>query len=127
MASPDTGAVTKLPLGLRQALERGDCVLFLGAGIGCHYKLPDGNLAPNGSELVQELIVHFKLGIPATTDLPRVAQLVEVRNERADLDAYIKKRFANLIPDEHIQWLTTFRWRSIFTTNYDMGLEQATG
>ena len=125
MASPDTGAVTKLPLGLRQALERGDCVLFLGAGIGCHYKLPDGNLAPNGSELVQELIVHFKLGIPATTDLPRVAQLVEVRNERADLDAYIKKRFANLIPDEHIQWLTTFRWRSIFTTNYDMGLEQA--
>lgn len=117
--------MTKLPLGLRQALERGDCVLFLGAGIGSHYKLQNGKPSPNGSELGQELISHFKLGIPATTDLPRVAQLVEVRNERADLDAYIKKTFASLVPDEHIQWLTTFRWRSIFTTNYDMGLEQA--
>jgi SIR2-like domain len=24
-----------------------------------------------------------------------------------------------------VQWLTTFKWRSIFTTNYDMGLERA--
>jgi tetratricopeptide (TPR) repeat protein len=113
-----------LPLGLRQALESGDCVLFLGAGIGSHYTRPDGKPAPDGGQLVEELIRQFKLNIDPT-DLPRVAQLAEIRSSRADLDAVIKKTFANLEPDEHIKWLTTFRWRSIFTTNYDMGLERA--
>jgi hypothetical protein len=114
----------KLPLGLRQALEKGDCVLFVGAGVGGHYTRPNGEPAPDGRALVDELIRHFKLGIDPT-DLPRVAQLTEIRSSRAELDALIKKTFADLEPDEHIKWLTTFRWRSIFTTNYDMGLERA--
>jgi len=98
--------------------------LFLGAGTGYHYKRRDGSIAPDGGKLVEELIAHFKLGI-APTDLPRVAQLVEIRHSRAELEAFVKKTLADLEPDEHIKWLTTFRWRSIFTTNYDMGLERA--
>lgn len=124
MASASPGPVSKLPLGLRQALERGNCVLFLGAGVGCHYTRPDGTSAPDGPKLAQDLIDHFKLGIPVA-DLPRVSQYAELRSSRANLDAFVKKALANLKPDEHIQWLTTFRWRSIFTTNYDMGLECA--
>ena len=125
MATPTGGTVTQLPLGLRQALEKGECVLFLGAGIGGHYRRPNGTLAPNGSQLVEQIINEFKLGIPLDTDLPRVAQLAELRSRREDLDRFIKKSLANLEPDEHIQWLTTFPWRSVFTTNYDMGLERA--
>lgn len=124
MGPNGSSPVTKLPLGLRQALESGDCVLFLGAGIGCHYARPDGRSAPDGRELVEELIRHFNLDI-VPTDLPRVAQLAEIRSSRTELDALIQKTFANLEPDEHIKWLTTFRWRSIFTTNYDTGLERA--
>lgn len=124
MADPAGSTVRKLPLGRLQALERGDCVLFLGAGIGSHYTLNGGKPAPDGQQLASELIDHFKLGIDPT-DLQRVAQLVEIRKSRADLDSFIKKRFANLEPDEHIGWLTTFRWRAIYTTNYDMGLERA--
>jgi hypothetical protein len=112
--------VPRLPLGLRQALERGNCVLFLGAGIGCHYKRPDGTPAPDGAKLAQDLIAAFKFGIP-TTDLPRVAQYAEIKESRANLDAFVRRSLANLEPDEHIQWLTTYRWRSIFTTNCDMG------
>jgi len=125
LASTDGGTAAKLPLGLRQALERGDCVLFLGAGIGEHYARPDGKPAPDGKALVTDLIHQFKLGIDPT-DLPRVAQLAEVRSSsRRELDSFIKKTFDNLEPDEHIRWLTSFRWRAIFTTNYDMGLERA--
>ena len=38
-----------LPLGLRQALESGDCVLFVGAGVGTHFKNSDGSQAPDGA------------------------------------------------------------------------------
>ena len=69
MATSPSSSVTSLPLGLRQALERGDCVLFLGAGIGGHYTRPDGSPAPDGAKLVSELISHFKLGIDPKTDL----------------------------------------------------------
>ncbi|MHB8304199.1 MAG: P-loop NTPase [Acidobacteriaceae bacterium] len=124
MASASTGPVTRLPLGLRQALERGSCVLFLGAGISSHYTRPDGTPAPDGAKLAEDLIATFKLGIPVT-DLPRVAQYAEIKTSRASLDSFVRRSLANLAPDEHIQWLTTFRWRSIFTTNYDMGLERA--
>jgi len=124
LASASTGPVTRLPLGLRQALERGNCVLFLGAGVGCHYTRPDGSPAPDGTKLAEDLIAHFKLGIPIR-DLPIVSQYTELKSTRANLDSFVRKALANLEPDEHIQWLTTFRWRSIFTTNYDMGLERA--
>lgn len=124
MAAASTGPVTSLPLGLRQGLERGSCVLFLGAGIGYHYRRPDGTTAPDGKKLAEDLIARFKLGISAT-DLPRVAQYAELKSSRADVDTFIKKSLANLEPDDHVRWLTTFRWRSIFTTNYDMGLERA--
>ncbi len=105
-------------------MERGSCVLFLGAGIGGHYKRPDGTPAPDGAKLSEDLIAHFKLGITAT-DLPRVSQYAEVKNSRAALDAFVRNALDKLEPDEHVQWLTTFRWRSVFTTNYDMGLERA--
>jgi tetratricopeptide (TPR) repeat protein len=125
LASANAGPTTKLPLGLRQALESGDCVLFLGAGIGGHYTRPDGKPAPDAKGLVEDLIQHFKLGIPPT-DLARVASLVEIREkDRAKLDDFVTKSLQKLEPNEHVKWLTSFRWRAIYTTNYDMGLERA--
>jgi hypothetical protein len=114
-----------MPMGLRQAIEKGECVLFLGAGVGAHYKDQEGKPLPDAQSLANELVAYFhKLNIPKG-DLPRVAQLVELRSSRAELDTFIKRRFANIQPDEHIKWLTTFHWQSIYTTNYDMGLEKA--
>jgi len=126
LVTPSSIPLTALPLGLRQALERGDCVLFVGAGVGSHYSRSNGSKAPDGKQLKEDLVNHFKLGIdPAGRSLAQVAQLAEVRSSRAELDAYVKKSLLNLQPDEVIQWLTSFRWRSIFTTNYDMGIERA--
>jgi len=118
-------AVVDLPLGLRQALESGDCVLFLGAGVGCHYTRSTGKPAPDGKALAEDLISHFKLDIPTTTDLARTASVVELRRGRKELDDLVKNSLKGLEPDEHIKWLTSFRWRAIYTTNYDMGLERA--
>ena len=114
----------KLPIPLRQVLESGDCVLFVGAGIGHHMRRPDNSPAPDGKALAQELNKHFDLKLE-TDDLAKVSKVVELRHSRQELDNFVKKALADLQPDEIVQWLTTFRWRAIYTTNYDRGIERA--
>jgi tetratricopeptide (TPR) repeat protein len=113
-----------LPLGLRQVLESGDCVLFVGAGVGGHLHRPDGSKCPNAAELAQELTTHFSIDT-TSTDLAKVAEIVEIRKGRPQLEAYLKRALANLEPDPIFQWLTSFHWRAIFTTNYDHAIERA--
>jgi len=107
-----------LPLGLRHAIESGECVLFLGAGIGSYLVDLGGNHAPNGRELAKELIDNFKLAVDSD-DLAKVAQLVELRKGRLELETFLKKRLANLEPDEKLKWLFSQRWKAVYTTNYD--------
>jgi tetratricopeptide (TPR) repeat protein len=110
-----------LPMGLRHAIESGDCVLFIGAGIGCHLFDPAANAAPNGSQLARELNDHFHLDIDSD-DLVKVSQVVEIRKGRTELETFLKKRLANLEPDTSLQWLFTQRWKAVYTTNYDSSI-----
>jgi hypothetical protein len=87
-----SGIFTKLPLALRQSLEKGECVLFVGAGIGSHYKRSDGTAVPDAKQLATDLIKHFKLNIDPSTDLVRVAQLVEIRASRDELVTLSSRR-----------------------------------
>ena len=73
------------PLGLRQVLESGDCVLFLGAGVGGHLRRPDGSLAPDGQQMAMDRSKHFGLGTDSL-DLAKIAELVEIRKGRAALE-----------------------------------------
>jgi len=117
--------MNEIPLGLRTALESGECVLFVGAGIGGHLRTRDGNAVPTASQLARDLVDHFKLGVDST-DLAKVSRLVEIRKgSRVDLEAYLSKLLSGVEPDESVRWLATLRWRAIFTTNYDNGLERA--
>ena len=113
-----------IPLGLRQVLESGDCVLFVGAGLGAHLNRPDGSKPPNSTELAQELIEQFSI-TTESRDLAKVAELIDIRKGRAPLEAFLRKSLADLAPDQVFQWLTSFRWRAIFTTNYDRAIERA--
>jgi hypothetical protein len=115
---------TEFPLGLRQSLEAGDCVLFIGAGIGYHLKTPEGAIAPDARALAHELADHFEIKT-ISYDLPKISEVVEVRHGRARLLDYLRKRLANLTPDQDFLWITGQPWRAVFTTNYDLGLERA--
>ena len=114
-----------IPLGLRDALELGNCVLFLGAGIGEHLTDSDGYPAPNGAMLAEELVDEFSIDTTDVSNLAKIATIVEIRKGRAELEAYISKRLSSLQPDEQLKWLFTRRWRAIYTTNYDRGIERA--
>ena len=115
-----------LPLGLVRAIESGNCVLFLGAGIGHYLRDADGNNAPGAEDLARGLADRFKIEIEEgeKPQLAQIAQLVELRRGRAELIAYLEKRLTGLEPDEHLRWLLSLTWRAIFTTNYDGGIER---
>ena len=113
-----------IPLPLRHALELGECVLFLGAGIGKHLFRPDGSSLPDAPGLARDIATHFSLDT-ASDDLSKVAELLQIRNRKDDLEDFIRRRFADLTPDETIRWLCSRRWRAIHTTNYDRGVERA--
>jgi len=112
-----------IPLPLRHALELGECVLFLGAGIGEHLHRPDGKSLPDAAGLAREIVTTFSLDTESE-DLSKVAELLQIRGRKDELEDYIRRRFSNLTPDETIQWLCSRRWRAIFTTNYDRGVER---
>jgi hypothetical protein len=118
-------ALVEIPLPLRQALEAGDCVLFVGAGIGRH--LSRGSLsAPDSLALAQELATEFKIDASSSLSLAKVAEIVEIRKRgRDELETFLKTRLCGLEPDDALRWICTVRWKAIFTTNYDDGIERA--
>ncbi|MEW6587229.1 MAG: SIR2 family protein, partial [Nitrospirota bacterium] len=115
----------EIPLGLRTALESGDCVLFIGAGIGRHLFDESGNPTPDGPSLAKELADYFEIETGGPYDLAKISRVVEIRKGRRELIAFLHKRLANLTPDKDFQWLSTLRWKAIYTTNYDNGIERA--
>jgi tetratricopeptide (TPR) repeat protein len=114
----------ELPVGLKHALEIGECVLFLGAGVGAHLHDEHGNPAPDAHDLAVELADTFDIDTK-DFDLAKLAAYVEHIKGRAELDNFIKVKLSNLQPDSVYQWLFTLRWRAIFTTNYDNSILRA--
>ncbi len=112
-----------IPLALRNCLESGEVVLFLGAGIGRYLVDNSGLPAPDAGQLGRELAEEIGLQPAATIGLDQIAQLVEIRKGRAFLDRFLTLRLRDLTPLAPLNWLPTLRWRAIFTTNYDRGIE----
>jgi len=114
-----------IPLGLRRAFETQDCVLFVGAGVGCYFKTPQGKCAPNGRELCKSLSDHFGVDFQGNCNLPQVSEIVELRKGRKELETFIHKQLCDLSPDQTFRWITSIRWKAIYTTNYDNCIERA--
>ncbi len=106
-------------------MESEQCVLFVGAGIGRYVQSPQGNNGPSGPELATELAAHFKIETDGPLDLSKMAEVVEIRHGRTELEVFLRGRLAGLEPDENLRWIFSRRWRAIFTTNYDFVIERA--
>jgi tetratricopeptide (TPR) repeat protein len=118
--------ISHLPFELRQALESGQCVLFIGAGIGGSLFDKDGKPLPYAPQLATEMAGFFGIAAEGSTDLTKISQVVEIRKRgRKELNAFLQKRLTDIAPNEDVRWLATRPWRAIFTTNYDNGIERA--
>lgn len=114
-----------IPLGLKHAMESGECVLFVGAGIGRYVTGPDKQHGPDGETLARELAEHFGVAVGENYELSKIAEIVELRKGRTELEVFLKRRISGLEPDETLRWLFSLRWKAIFTTNYDYVIERA--
>ena len=114
-----------IPLGLKNAIDTHNCVLFIGAGIGLHFKDANGNIAPNGYELCEKMCNKFDIPMKSNYTLPQISELIELRKGRKELETFISSHLGSLMPDDIFRWISTVRWRSIFTTNYDNCIERA--
>ncbi len=109
---------------LLQSIRSGNCVLFIGAGLGHHLNNHDGATCPDGATLSKQLSAEFNLD-NEIEDLSVSSALVEIRKSRGALLDYLRKRLLAYEPDETYRWLSTVRWKAIYTTNFDDGLLSA--
>jgi tetratricopeptide (TPR) repeat protein len=118
--------MTTLPISLRHALESGNAVLFIGAGVGYHLFRPDGTHAPDGASLARKLAANFSIPLEENdADLAKVAQLVENRHGRKELENVVRNELSGYEPDNILQWLFTIRWRAIYTTNFEDSIQRS--
>jgi hypothetical protein len=114
-----------LPTPLRNVLETGECVLFLGAGVGYNVVGRDGKSAPPALQLAKELATKFDINTGPNLNLSKIAAIIEHRYGRKELENFLRYRLTELTPDAAYSWLFTRRWRAIFTTNYDDSIARA--
>ncbi|MFA4928770.1 MAG: SIR2 family protein [Patulibacter sp.] len=107
----------RVPDRLIDLIGTGQCVLFLGAGVS----LDAG--APDGKELSNELAETF--GLPPGYPLAETAAFVDAQDGRRAMNDWIKRRLERLVPSAALAQIPTFRWRAIYTTNYDTLVEDA--
>ena len=115
-----------IPYDLKQALETGNGVLFVGAGMGYNMIDSEGNHIPDGPKLAEAIARRFALPINGNYDLAKTAEYVVIQKKgRTELDVYIKGILETAYPDDSMKWIPTIKWKAIFTTNYDDCIQKA--
>ena len=110
--------VDDIPEELIETIVRGDCVLFIGAGLS----IPAG--LPRWSDLLSPL--YDKIGAPPDTDPLTVAQVFEARESRRQLIAFISEKTdtTRIKPTKNHELLANLGIRTWITTNYDNLIEK---
>ena len=114
-----------IPYHLANEIRDGRVVLVLGAGASLGATSANGRVAPNGTELAEEIANHFLSDGHQGLPLAVIAELAQSESSIAIVQNFIADRFNDLLPTEFQRLLPTFKWASIATTNYDLIVERA--
>ena len=114
-----------IPSYLETQIREGKVVLFLGAGASRDARDTDGHKLPNGRELGEKLSARFLGGNYGTAPLSQVGELSISESSLTEVQEFIRDIFDPFQPTDAHYILSTFRWRGIATTNYDLLVERA--
>ena len=103
---------------LCQSINTSNTVLLFGSG----------SSIPSGAPSVDAIRTHLASGFSIDTadlSLSELAQVIEQRSTRRALVNSVRELFSNLRPTGGLLSIPRFKWKSIYTTNYDTLLEQS--
>jgi hypothetical protein len=111
---------------LLKTILDGKAILFFGAGASRGARSKDTKKCPMGNDLADQLMNHFMNRPAEGWGLDRVVDFLE-RNliDRAKINNRIFEIFDGFTPHEAYKQLFRFRWRALFTTNFDTLVRQA--
>ena len=109
----------------RQILE-GKAVLFLGAGASYNCtNQKNERIGFTGGELLQKINEEFLGNTSDPLTLDFASTMAIQISGRENFDQFIKNLVCDFEPTMEHKLITDFKWKAIFTTNYDEAIETA--
>ena len=106
-------------------IAEGNAVLFLGSGFSFGAIHPEGHKMPIGQGL-SDLIAEKFLGSDARgQSLMHVSQIAISEAGIFEVQQFVYDIFSKFQPADFHKLIPTFKWKSIYTTNYDFIIERA--
>ena len=119
-----TGTI-KLADATLERLAKGDGILFLGAGASHAATGPGGLKGLSSNDLRDLLCNKFLTGEKKDKQLAYVGDLVKSAVGILEMQRYVCDLFRGLTPTPAHLLVPKFKWKAIFTTNYDLLVEKA--
>lgn len=114
----------EIPANLKNELKTGRVVLFLGSGASKEALNNEGKEPPIGNELGKLLADRFLGGEHSDQSLSVISELAISESDLITVQSFIASTLTGFKPAPFHKLIPTFRWRAIFTTNYDLILEE---
>ncbi|MEL0637393.1 SIR2 family protein [Marinomonas sp. TI.3.20] len=115
----------KISPSLVEEIKRENVVLFLGAGASMGATDCAGNAMYGVSSLIEKLSDRFLGGEAKSFSLATVSELAMSEHDPIAVQIFIKKLFEDFEPADFHLKISLFRWKSIYSTNYDLIIEKA--
>ena len=110
---------------LVEEVKRGKVVLLLGAGALFGAKFPEGKRLLLGDDLRDSICDEFLDGEFKGESLQFVAELACNASSLFALQAFVSEQFRGIEPADFHKKIPLFNWRAIFSTNYDLLIEDS--
>jgi tetratricopeptide (TPR) repeat protein len=110
---------------LAEHLVQGSAVLFTGAGINFGLENADGIPFPLGQSLADAIVRDLVDERGSNIDLQDAADMARRKVTSAGLNQYIANLFSTFAPGAAHSAAVRLPWNAIYTTNYDLLLEQS--
>lgn len=110
----------------QQQILKGEAILFLGAGASYNCKNIDSeHVGFSGNDLLEKICTEFLGGVKENVNLDFAATMAIQMGGRKNLDLFLKSLVEGFEPTDEHKLITDFKWKAIYTTNYDQAVEKA--
>lgn len=114
-----------IPHHLLEQIRIGNVALFLGAGASFDSKNSKGDQIPNGQKLADLISERFLGSGFIGQNLGYVSELAISESSLFEVQHFIAEIIKGFEPCDYHLKIPTFKWKAIFTTNYDLIIEKS--